>query len=240
MGDLTNVDLLRGYSGRQLYILLSPTLFFSLSSFDNDEMARKRVVSSDTTKKAVAAATSAVADSATEAKPTTSPSHKDGQPNATLPPQRQNRAQEPRALSLPLLVLLIILPLVSLLWDSECPSRPFALVRTRSTASTGGSSTRLVNPRILLVTAHPSDEVLFAPTVLALLTEEKKKNSELWTVSLSSGSGSASASGIGEGVGEVRKVELAKSWNVMGLSRERRVVLDVPYVISSFFFSFSF
>ncbi|KAL0579240.1 N-acetylglucosaminyl-phosphatidylinositol de-N-acetylase [Marasmius crinis-equi] len=68
--------------------------------------------------------------------------------------------------------------------------------------------------KILLLTAHPDDECLFfSPTILAL-------RESVYSMCISTGNS--------EGLGEVRKEELGRSLDVLGVEAERRVVLDHP------------
>ncbi|TDL22695.1 LmbE-like protein [Rickenella mellea] len=79
--------------------------------------------------------------------------------------------------------------------------------------------------RILLLTAHPDDECMFfAPTLLHLLsasTQSDVSDDKVYSLCLSSGNAS--------GLGEARKKELAASLDVLGVTHERRQVLDEPF-----------
>jgi N-acetylglucosaminylphosphatidylinositol deacetylase len=119
----------------------------------------------------------------------------------------------------------MVLPLISMMWDEEAPARPFALLKIPSGDGSAESSKQLINPRILLVTAHPDDEVLFAPTILSLLSDAKKKDATVYAVSLSTGDFEG-----GKELGEARTVEWARSWNTLGLPRDKRIILDEPFV----------
>lgn len=101
---------------------------------------------------------------------------------------------------------------------NEAPKRPFALLKDASAEH----GERLIQPRILLVTPHPDDEVICAPTVLSLLSEEKKKDSAFYALTLSTGDA------FGEG--KRREKELKESWDVLGLDEGRRFILDHPWV----------
>jgi N-acetylglucosaminylphosphatidylinositol deacetylase len=72
--------------------------------------------------------------------------------------------------------------------------------------------------KVLLVTAHPDDECMFfAPTLLAL----GPVAAEVHNLCLSVGNQ--------DGLGSVRKEELARSLDVLGIPPARRKVLDHPY-----------
>lgn len=108
-------------------------------------------------------------------------------------------------------------------WTSEAPKRPFSVVRTRENGEIIPVSERYqIKPNILLLTAHPDDEILFAPTILSLLTEERRGNSTLWSMCLSNGDFDG-----GPELGIKRTEEWNRSWTVLGLEEERRVILDV-------------
>lgn len=81
--------------------------------------------------------------------------------------------------------------------------------------------------RILLLTAHPDDECMFfAPTVLRLLafSDPSHVNAyDMYSLCLSTGNA--------DGAGAMRKEELAGSLDVLGVSPERRWVLDRPLVV---------
>lgn len=73
--------------------------------------------------------------------------------------------------------------------------------------------------RILLLTAHPDDECLFfAPTVLALA--EDPTHPEIYSLTMSIGNA--------DGHGEVRREELHRSLDVMGIDQDKRWVVDHP------------
>lgn len=79
--------------------------------------------------------------------------------------------------------------------------------------------------RIVLLIAHPDDEAMFfAPTVLALTKPDRQNHLKILCLS----------SGNADGVGEVRKNELSKSAEVLGMRREDVLVLDDPYVLPVF------
>ena len=74
-------------------------------------------------------------------------------------------------------------------------------------------------PRILLLTAHPDDECLFfAPTILAL--RDDPTHPEIFSLTMSVGNA--------DGLGELRKDELSRSLDVMGIDQEKRWVVDHP------------
>jgi N-acetylglucosaminylphosphatidylinositol deacetylase len=91
--------------------------------------------------------------------------------------------------------------------------------------------------RILFLTAHPDDECMFfAPTITALtskmnsgldyLTEYLtfKTYPEVFSLCLSVGDA--------DGLGNVRRDELRRSLDVLGIKSENREVIDHPYVSS--------
>ena len=81
---------------------------------------------------------------------------------------------------------------------------------------------------VLLLTAHPDDECMFfAPTLLALTSAQRTKDSRAYDVfSLCMSSGNA------DGLGDVRKGELGRSLDVLGVPAGQRWVLDEPFVLS--------
>ena len=126
-----------------------------------------------------------------------------------------------------LLFFLLTFPLLMMYWSSESPARPFSLVVAKESGELLPSSDwYFVKPNVLLVTAHPDDEVLFAPTILSLLKEGTKGNVSLWAICLSTGD-----YGGGKEMGTKRIGEWHSSWNTLGLEENRRLILDVPYVI---------
>jgi len=116
-------------------------------------------------------------------------------------------------------LVIMMVPFVTMLLTNEAPPRPFSVLRDAKNPSV---RTQII-PNILLVTAHPDDEVLFAPTILSLLTEEKRGNATLYALCLSSGDYAG-----GSDLVETRKAEWTKSWDILGLEEERRIILDVP------------
>lgn len=144
----------------------------------------------------------------------------------TKPTARPTRVREQSPLSLPLIALFLSISLLSLLWTVEAPSKPFAIFKPNPIAS---KSPIFIRPRILLVTAHPDDEILFAPTVLSLLSEDKKKSTDLWTLCLSAGDYLiASDAKAQEELGLIRQREWSESWDVLGIDETRRWILDIP------------
>ncbi|KAF8438121.1 LmbE-like protein [Boletus edulis BED1] len=108
---------------------------------------------------------------------------------------------------LPWLTALLVLFVSSLYFPFHSNSHVL-LDQARSNAS-----------RILLLTAHPDDECLFfAPTVLAL--REHPAHPEIFSLTLSIGNAA--------GFGEVRKEELSRSLDVMGIDQDNRWVVDHP------------
>ncbi|KAH7886920.1 LmbE-like protein [Phlebopus sp. FC_14] len=82
-----------------------------------------------------------------------------------------------------------------------------------------GHSPHQHTSRILLLTAHPDDECFFfAPTILAL--QQDTSNPELFSLCLSIGNA--------DGLGELRKAELHRSLDVMGIGHNKRWVVDHP------------
>ncbi|KAH9939558.1 LmbE-like protein [Amylocystis lapponica] len=115
----------------------------------------------------------------------------------------------------------VVLFLVSILLSvsfSPLVSRADVFAQTHSAgASRSGSS------RILLLTAHPDDECMFfAPTILGLLadSEPRRLGSEVFSLCLSIGDA--------DGLGDIRRGELARSLDVLGIPAGRRWALDRP------------
>jgi N-acetylglucosaminylphosphatidylinositol deacetylase len=80
--------------------------------------------------------------------------------------------------------------------------------------------------RVLLVTAHPDDECMFfAPTILTLVARKVEVHSLCLSV------------GDQDGLGDIRRSELEKSLDVLGISKDKRMVVDSPYVWNSTFAS---
>lgn len=75
---------------------------------------------------------------------------------------------------------------------------------------------------ILLLTAHPDDECMFfAPTLLRLLDDTAmEKRPEVHSLCLSVGNA--------DGLGDVRRHELERSLDVLGVEDGRRWVVDRP------------
>lgn len=75
---------------------------------------------------------------------------------------------------------------------------------------------------ILLLTAHPDDECMFfAPTLLALLdSKDAQKRPKVHSLCLSVGNA--------DGLGDVRRHELERSLDVLGIEDGRRWVVDTP------------
>ncbi|KAL4079564.1 putative deacetylase LmbE-like domain-containing protein, partial [Scleroderma citrinum] len=73
--------------------------------------------------------------------------------------------------------------------------------------------------RILLLTAHPDDECFFfSPTILAF--QEDALRPEIYSLCLSTGNA--------EGLGEMRRMELGRSLDIMGVEPDKRWVVDHP------------
>ncbi|KAI9720114.1 MAG: N-acetylglucosaminyl-phosphatidylinositol de-N-acetylase [Chrysothrix sp. TS-e1954] len=82
----------------------------------------------------------------------------------------------------------------------------------------------LSSKRILLLIAHPDDEVMFfAPTVLALTKPELGNHLKILCLS----------QGNADGLGEIRKKEIVKSGNMLGVRSEDVLVLDDPQLVDS-------
>ena len=78
--------------------------------------------------------------------------------------------------------------------------------------------------RILLLTAHPDDECMFfAPTIQAL-TFDRVTSSHVHSLCLSTGDA--------DGLGDLRKEELSRSLDVLGVHPANRALVDHPYVSS--------
>ncbi len=78
------------------------------------------------------------------------------------------------------------------------------------------------------MTAHPDDEILFAPTILSLLSEEHREHADLWALTLSTGNYVLPGANLtAQAQSEVRRAEWDNSWDVLGLSKDRRWILDV-------------
>ena len=76
--------------------------------------------------------------------------------------------------------------------------------------------------RILLLTAHPDDECMFfAPTIQAL-TLDRVTRSHVHSMCLSTGDAN--------GLGDIRKEELGRSLDVLGVHPTNRALVDHPYV----------
>ncbi|KAH9847425.1 N-acetylglucosaminylphosphatidylinositoldeacety la se [Lenzites betulinus] len=83
-------------------------------------------------------------------------------------------------------------------------------------------------PHILLLTAHPDDECMFfAPTLLALLgTAAHDNEPKLYSLCLSVGNA--------DGLGDVRRHELERSLDILGVENGRRWVVDRPDLQDNF------
>lgn len=189
-------------------------------------------------KKQVSQKASEKADSTTPAAPTSDSAARVQSSSArTLRPPSAQKSQNP--LSLSLILIFLFFPIISLLWSPEAPTKPFSL-RTKSGLPVKGSGKEglsAVSPRVLLVTAHPDDEILFAPTVLSLLSKDAQGNKKvvdsLWTLCLSPGDFVEDADVTSKSQKEralraQRRIEWSESWDVFGLEEERRYILDVP------------
>ena len=100
-------------------------------------------------------------------------------------------------------ILLLSIVLAFLLYSKELFSTTELAVKSKN---------------ILLVTAHPDDEVMFfAPTILSL---SRKTSVSLFHLCLSSGNA--------DGLGVIREAELANSLDVLGIDRDKRWMFDHP------------
>lgn len=93
------------------------------------------------------------------------------------------------------------------------------------------------NARILFLTAHPDDECMFfAPTIMALTSRMKPGLSHtghsveyqypgVYSLCLSVGDAG--------GLGTIRREELGRSLDVLGIRSDNREVVDHPYVSDS-------
>ncbi|KAI0642613.1 LmbE-like protein [Trametes meyenii] len=81
---------------------------------------------------------------------------------------------------------------------------------------------------VLLLTAHPDDECMFfAPTILALLGQEgAHQRPDLHSLCLSVGNA--------DGLGDLRRRELARSLDILGIEDGRRWVVDTPELQDNF------
>jgi N-acetylglucosaminylphosphatidylinositol deacetylase len=77
--------------------------------------------------------------------------------------------------------------------------------------------------KILLVIAHPDDEsYFFAPTLLALLDQERELRPTVYSLCLSIGDA--------DGFGDLRVAELDASLDVLGVDKDKRKLISHPYV----------
>jgi N-acetylglucosaminylphosphatidylinositol deacetylase len=110
---------------------------------------------------------------------------------------------------------LLVLPLLVAILFNPLYSNP--------SFSNGESSDQ--SPRILLLTAHPDDEVaFFAPTLLALRTQVPPV--DVYSLCLSTGDA--------DGLGEMRVKEHQKAHDVLGIDPGKTWILDNPYAFSRF------
>jgi N-acetylglucosaminylphosphatidylinositol deacetylase len=102
------------------------------------------------------------------------------------------------------------------------------------------------NARVLFLTAHPDDECMFfAPTIMALTSKQEfgdvpaasghsddysnpEAYPEVFSLCLSVGDA--------DGLGDLRKEELGRSLDVLGIRNENRAVVDHLYVFYSIIF----
>lgn len=97
--------------------------------------------------------------------------------------------------------------------------------------------------RVLLLTAHPDDECMFfAPTITALVTRiygdasapralevelDRRNATIIYSLCLSIGDA--------DSLGHIRRGEIGRSLDVLGISKSNRWVLDRPYVFDCTF-----
>lgn len=81
---------------------------------------------------------------------------------------------------------------------------------------------------VLLLTAHPDDECFFfGPTLTALLSQDNQPGTNDDPSSVAPRVYSLCLSvGDADGLGELRRNEFEKSWDVMGIPRDRRWLFD--------------
>ncbi|WVR05587.1 hypothetical protein IAU60_002606 [Kwoniella sp. DSM 27419] len=121
-----------------------------------------------------------------------------------------------RTLQLPILLTLLI-PLLALFSQLYLPTRTTSDLL--SLATLVGDNTEATGKALsaLVLTAHPDDEVMFfSPTILGLLQGG-------WDVN-----GLCLSSGNSSGLGETRKEELMRSYEVLGVDKSRVKLIEHP------------
>ena len=133
--------------------------------------------------------------------------------DAGVTPPTNTARRELQPTSWRLKLFLICIPLAQMLWNAEAPPRPFSAVRD---PTTGLPIPELVDPKILLVTAEPSDLINFAPTVSSMLEEPRKSKADFYAISISGGK-------------EDEKEAWGKALDLFGLEQDHREVLRSLY-----------
>lgn len=109
---------------------------------------------------------------------------------------------------------LVIIPLL-LAWLLSSPQSSTSLLSSTQFQDTA--------TKILLLTAHPDDEVLFfAPTILALTSQksDESTHTQIFAICLSTGNA--------EGHGTVRKDEFHRSLDILGIPQSNRRLIENP------------
>ena len=101
------------------------------------------------------------------------------------------------------------------------------------------NTTHYSPPRILLLTAHPDDETFFfGPTLTSLIpslsapvsASSREKASDTVALTLPQVYSLCLSVGNADGLGDIRRRELGDSLDTLGVSEERRWILDKSYV----------
>ena len=133
-----------------------------------------------------------------------------------------------------LYVILALVPvLVSLLLQPLHSPHPFLLE---------SNATHHSPPRILLLTAHPDDETFFfGPTLTSLIpslsapvSESVREKASNTPFTLPQVYSLCFSVGNADGLGDIRRRELGDSLDVLGVTEDRRWVLDKSYVCLSY------
>ncbi|GFZ45528.1 hypothetical protein JCM24511_03254 [Saitozyma sp. JCM 24511] len=132
------------------------------------------------------------------------------QPARPAPASASRQTRSPARFPIPL-PLPLLLPILILLLAAFIPAPP-------PSEQLASLSQGLDKPgKVLLLTAHPDDEVMFfAPTVMALVSAG-------WEVS-----GLCLSTGNADGLGETRRHELSLAYSALGVPGERVMVIDHP------------
>jgi N-acetylglucosaminylphosphatidylinositol deacetylase len=97
-------------------------------------------------------------------------------------------------------------------------------------------------PRILLLTAHPDDETFFfGPTLTSLIPSlsapvsesSREKASDTVALTIPQVYSLCLSVGNADGLGDTRRRELGDSLDILGVSEDRRWILDKSYVSQS-------